>query len=268
MVQVRNVAIGEGRPKICASITETDRKSIVAAADILLQKRIDIIEWRIDFYKELNEWSMVEETLHRVRMSLGDKPLLVTFRTKQEGGNKEITIEEYRSLLLQIAQSGYVDMIDVEVFMEIPYTQWDPSVRTSEEAAALLAQQQWIAQLQQHVLVVGSYHDFAKTPSVEEMAGRLACIAKAGADIVKMAVMPQDKQDVIRLMGTTLEMSSKLTQPLITMSMGKLGSISRIIGEAFNCAATFGSVGQASAPGQIVVNRLDEALDLVHQNYY
>ena len=44
MVQVGDVSIGSGKPKICASITETDRKSIIAAADILLQKRVDIIE--------------------------------------------------------------------------------------------------------------------------------------------------------------------------------------------------------------------------------
>ena len=48
MVQVGDVSIGSGKPKICASITETDRKSIIAAADILLQKRVDIIEWRIE----------------------------------------------------------------------------------------------------------------------------------------------------------------------------------------------------------------------------
>ena len=63
MVQVGDVSIGSGKPKICASITETDRKSIIAAADILLQKRVDIIEWRIDYYSEVHHWDMVLETL-------------------------------------------------------------------------------------------------------------------------------------------------------------------------------------------------------------
>ena len=57
MVQVGDVSIGSGKPKICASITETDRKSIIAAADILLQKRVDIIEWRIDYYSEVDRKS-------------------------------------------------------------------------------------------------------------------------------------------------------------------------------------------------------------------
>ena len=70
MVQVGDVSIGSGKPKICASITETyprksvkHRKSIIAAADILLQKRVDIIEWRIDYYSEVHHWDMVLETL-------------------------------------------------------------------------------------------------------------------------------------------------------------------------------------------------------------
>ena len=86
MVQVGDVSIGSGKPKICASITETDRKSIIAAADILLQKRVDIIEWRIDYYSEVHHWDMVLETLQRLKMSLYGRPLLVTL--PHQGGGR------------------------------------------------------------------------------------------------------------------------------------------------------------------------------------
>lgn len=267
MVQVGEISIGSGKPKICASITETDRKSIIAAADILLQKRIDIVEWRIDFYGEADQWDMVEETLHRLKMSLCGKPLLVTFRTRAEGGNKEIATEDYRELLGRIADSGYAHMIDVEIFKDLPYEELAKEERSEHITQQYEQLKDWIRTLQNKVVVVGSYHNFDETPSDQEMEKRLELISQAGADIPKMAVMPQNKMDVLRLMIFTLKEGEKINKPLITMSMDRLGSISRVSGEAFGSAVTFGSIGQESAPGQPPVNRLEEILDWVHQNY-
>lgn len=267
MVQVGELTIGTGKPKICASITETTRKAIIAAADILFQKHIDIVEWRIDFYEDIEDWNMVKETLHRLKMSLYGKPLLVTFRSSAEGGNRELSQEEYQKLLENIAESGYAHMIDVEIFKEMPYEELIEAQEGDSVCAQYQALKQWISRLREHVVVVGSYHDFDETPAYEEMVQRLDIIADSGVDIPKMAVMPQTKRDVLQLMNFTLEESEKLNKPLITMSMGKLGGISRMAGEAFGSAVTFGSIGQESAPGQIAVNRLEEVLDLIHQNY-
>lgn len=267
MVQVGKVSIGVGKPKICASITETDRKSIIAAADILLQKRIDIVEWRIDFYGEADQWEMVEGTLHRLSRTLGDTPLMVTFRTKAEGGEREIDSEEYYELLGKLATSGCVQMIDVEIFKDLPYEELAQKEKTGQLQVEYEQMYRWIEQLRSHVVVVGSYHNFDFTPSEEELEKRLQLIAGTGVDIPKLAVMPQDKADVLRLMSFTLRETEQRDQPLITMSMGKLGSVSRVMGEAFGSAVTFGSIGQESAPGQLPVNRLQEMLDWVHQNY-
>lgn len=267
MVQVGDVAIGSGKPKICASITETDRKSIIAAADILLQKRIDIIEWRMDFYKEADEWEQVRETLQRLKMSLYGKPLLVTLRTEPEGGNRQVDSESYRDLLEKIARSGYANMIDVEIFKDFSYEELSSPERSGQLQAQFEGLKGWIRELQEYVVVVGSYHNFEFTPSDEELEKRLEILAESGADIPKLAVMPENRMDVLRLMMFTLKASEKFGKPLITMSMGKIGSISRVSGEAFGSAVTFGSIGQESAPGQLPVNRLEEALDLIHQNY-
>ncbi|MBK4329426.1 type I 3-dehydroquinate dehydratase, partial [Enterobacter hormaechei] len=48
---------------------------------------------------------------------------------------------------------------------------------------------------------------------------------------------------------------------LITMSMGKSGGVSRVTGRLFGSAMTFGTVGQASAPGQIAIAKLREVMD-------
>ena len=80
-----------------------------------------------------------------------------------------------------------------------------------------------------------------------------------GADIPKMAVMPQTKKDVLTLLSATEEMASDYAdRPIITMAMAGLGSISRIACEAF------GSGAQASAPGQIGAEKLHQALQIVH----
>lgn len=267
MIQVGEITIGSGRPKICASITETTRKAIIAAADILMQRSIDIVEWRIDFYEDVNQWEQVQETLQRLKMSLAGKALLVTFRTAAEGGNREISMEDYKELLTQVADSRCAQMVDVEVFKAVSYEERIEVERNLQTQERLDCFIDWIESLREKIVVVGSYHDFDKTPCDEELYARMDMIAETGVDIPKMAVMPQNKMDVLRLMTFTLEESQKLEKPLITMSMGKIGSISRMMGEAFGSAVTFGSAGQASAPGQIVVNRLDQVLDIVHQNY-
>ena len=112
--------------------------------------------------------------------------------------------------------------------------------------------------------MIGSYHDFEKTPTKEEMIQRLLFIDQMGADIPKMAVMPHNGQNVLDLMQATLLAKEKTsTKPLITMAMGDLGKITRIAGISFGSAVTFGCLGKASAPGQIEVENLRKTLSLL-----
>ena len=147
-----------------------------------------------------------------------------------------------------MAESGYVDLIDVEIFAG------EELVR--ENIANIHAA---------GVAVVGSNHEFEKTPDKADLLYRLRKMQDMGADIPKIAVMPQSKADVITLMDVTQEMYTKYAdRPIITMSMGPAGVISRLSGEAFGSAMTFGAVGQVSAPGQIPVERLRNALQILH----
>ncbi len=91
------------------------------------------------------------------------------------------------------------------------------------------------------------------------MLERLKRMQEAGADLLKIAVMPGDPGDVLTLLSVSWEMKSRYArQPLIAISMGALGAVSRISGEIFGSAMTFGTAGQASAPGQISVEELQE----------
>ena len=86
------------------------------------------------------------------------------------------------------------------------------------------------------------------------------------ADIPKIAVMPQNRKDVLTLLAATEEMATNYAdRPIITMSMAGTGVISRLCGEVFGSSMTFGAAKKASAPGQMGVNDLSTVLDLLHK---
>ena len=79
--------------------------------------------------------------------------------------------------------------------------------------------------------------------------------------------MPQNKEDVLTLLQATEEMCRMHGKtPVITMSMSGSGLISRLCGEVFGSAVTFGSAGQASAPGQMDAAELRNILNTIHRN--
>ena len=88
-----------------------------------------------------------------------------------------------------------------------------------------------------------------------------------GADIPKIAVMPQSKKDVLTLLSATNEMAEEhANRPIITMSMAATGVISRLAGEVFGSCLTFGAAKKASAPGQMGVNDLKTVLETLHKS--
>jgi 3-dehydroquinate dehydratase-1 len=94
------------------------------------------------------------------------------------------------------------------------------------------------------------------------MVTRLTAMQQAGADLPKLAVMPNSPSDVLELLAATAEMAEQHPEtPVITMSMGALGAVSRLCGETFGSAMTFANPGQASAPGQVALDVVNEVLD-------
>ena len=241
-VTVGNVTLGEGRPKIIVPLVGQTADSILEAAEQARDLDCDLIEWRIDFYEEVATPQKVACLSHQVKQAV-QKPLLVTFRTKKEGGELELPDDQYFAIYREVLTQGAADLLDLELFMP------------AEEVAATIE----LAH-ENGVKVVMCNHDFDATPSQEEIVRRLSLMEEKGADICKIAVMPQSNKDVLTLLAATAEMKDKATRPLITMSMGALGMVSRVSGEAFGSAATFGAAKQASAPGQVPVSVLREIL--------
>ncbi len=248
-VTVRNVVIGEGIPKICVPIAQTTAEEILAEARIIHNLPADVVEWRVDWYEDVLDREKFLALLQAVREALKEIPLLVTFRTAAEGGEKAICAEDYAALNIAAAESGCADLIDVEAFIG------DEVVKTILEGVHKAG-----------AFVVASNHDFQKTPPQEELVRRLCRMQEQGADICKIAVMPQTKKDVLTLLSATEEMTSEYAdRPIITMSMKNTGVISRVCGEVFGSALTFGAAKKASAPGQMGVEDLNTVLQLLHK---
>ena len=247
-VKVRNVVIGEGMPKICLPIVGVTKEAILDEARAITKLPADVVEWRIDWFENVFDFAALEDVMKGLREVLGDMPILMTFRTSKEGGEKAIEDEVYADINIKAAQTGYVDMVDVEVFTG------DEIVKKIIEGAHAAG-----------VKVVASNHDFFKTPDKDDIVGRLRKMQDLGADIPKIAVMPQNKKDVLTLLAATEEMASEYAdRPIITMSMAGTGVISRLAGEVFGSALTFGAAAKASAPGQMGVEDLKKVLTILH----
>ncbi|WP_192458192.1 type I 3-dehydroquinate dehydratase [Musicola keenii] len=248
-VTVKNLVIGEGAPKIIVSLMGKEVSSVESEAHYYRDFDFDILEWRIDHFNNLDNIDSVLDAAHKLRTIISDKPILFTFRTAKEGGEKEIAPQAYIALNKRLIDSGLVDMIDLELFTG------DQLV--SETIAHAHAK---------GVKVVMSNHDFHKTPPKDEIIKRLCRMQELGADIPKIALMPQNKSDVLTLLLATQEMSElHADRPIITMSMSKTGVISRLAGEVFGSAATFGALKKASAPGQIAIKDLRAVLTILHE---
>lgn len=248
IVEVRGVSIGTGIPKICVPIVGRTRDEVCSTAKDLLDVPCDVAEWRVDWYEDVHVFSKVRETLESLRDILGEKPVLFTFRSKAEGGEGELERENYSALIKEAAHTGLVDLVDVEIFVG------DEVVNEIIRSAH-----------QTNVKVIASSHDFDKTPEQEELIRRMKKMQEMGADILKIAVMPKSRKDVLTLLSATEEMTGRYAKaPVVTMSMGSMGQISRVCGESFGSAMTFGTAGRASAPGQMDAGDLSVALRLLH----
>lgn len=211
---------------------------------------LNIVEWRADFYEDVDDIDKVKKVLGEIRKILRDKPLIFTFRSLKEGGEKEVSSEFYIELNRAVIETKLADIVDVELFNK------DKDIKELIHIAH-----------DNGLAVIISSHDFDKTPPKEEIILRLTRAIELGGDIPKIAVMPECSADVLTLLDATRIMKEKYAEyPIITMSMSGKGVISRLCGEQFGSAITFGSAKKASAPGQISAANLRKIIQILHDN--
>jgi 3-dehydroquinate dehydratase I len=249
-VTVKGITIGEGAPKICVPMVGKTIPELTEEAEFLNTVDLDVVEWRVDFFEKVEDLEEVRVAMESIRSILIDTPIVFTFRSAKEGGEKEISKTYYFDLNKVMAESGLIDIVDVELDND------EESIKTLISVAH-----------SHNVYVIISNHDFAKTPEKEEIIRRLRKAQELGCDLPKIAVMPQSPSDVLTLLDATNTMNEQYANtPIITMSMAGKGMISRLAGEIFGSALTFGAAKRTSAPGQVPVTELRNILSLINSS--
>jgi 3-dehydroquinate dehydratase-1 len=248
VITIRQKEFGRGTPNLCIPITETNLEGLGKIGRLIAKTPHDMVEWRADFFHQVRDAAACCEALTLLRTLLPNDPILFTIRTQPEMGEITLSAEKYVELNLHVIEDGIADLIDVELSFG------DEIVQHLIEAAH-----------RKGVYVLVSRHDKEGTPSTEQIVSTLSHMQTLGADLVKFAVMPHTSRDVLKLLDATLTMQEHHADtPVVTMAMGRLGALSRVSGELFGSAITFGALERASAPGQLPAEQLSLFLKALH----
>lgn len=235
-------------PYICVPLTSRNKQSILTELETVIGKQPDLIEWRADFFEQLHNTEQVLATAEALSAA-SSIPLLFTIRSEKEGGEKIALSEEEKVRLLgAVCRSSAVNMIDFEIASEPEHIQTVRQVAKENNKQLIL-----------------SYHNFEHTPENAEIIKRVFQAEWFGADMAKVAVMPESQEDVLRLLEVTRQADHAASIPVVTMSMGSIGCLSRVIGWIYGSVITFAVGQQSSAPGQIPIEELRKTIEMVQE---
>ncbi len=247
-ITIKGMTIGQGAPKTIISVMGKDKAECLQTIEEGKVAGCDCFEWRGDFSDCRHDADAMIELGKAIASSVPNNPLLFTFRSTSQGGNDTFSVEEYVALNKALIEAEILDMIDIESWIG------DTAIRELIECAKA-----------HQVVTLVSYHNFAGTPSRQWLVNLMTHALDLGADIPKCAVMAKDAHDTLELLSATEEVRRlHTTGPLLTMAMGREGSISRLAGEYFGSALTFCSLSQSSAPGQVDVRLARTIMDELH----
>lgn len=216
---------------------ELAQKEVSAMTEAKLMSEMDAAQQEFNANWPIMNVQIIKELTGSLFNTIGSFPIILTYRTKAQGGKGEMSPMEYTTFVIAALQSGYhFTAVDVEYTLDS-----DLRDKIFQVARSL------------NIPLILSYHDFNETPNVAEI---IEDMAKSGADIIKLAVTPNDEQDVQRLLDDTNQ--TAISQSLVTISMGDLGRRSRIEGYRFGSEMTFAVLDgtSMSAPGQLTINEL------------
>lgn len=213
--------------KIAIPIFQKDCENVIKVAKDCINKGADVLEFRIDAL-ENPEISEIKKTIEEINF-----PMIATNRISTEGGSFKGTEEERFEILYECCD--LVDYVDIELQSNDEY------IKKIHDTG---------------VTTIVSYHDFEKTPKLSEITYIVEKEQKLG-DIAKVAFMPQDLDDTLTILAVLSHCGDT-----IAISMGDLGSYTRVMASKFNSPITFAAGTDVTAPGQIDIETMKSLLTM------
>jgi len=244
---VRGRLVGGKQPLICLPLMAATEDELREEARACLALAPDMLEWRVDFFAAAHDLQAVMAALAALRHEIGDVPLIFTCRDAAEGGERQLDAAHRFRLLMTVLTSCRCDLLDVELAVG------EETIAALRSAAAATG-----------TGLILSFHDFAATPDEAAIFAKLRQARDYGASVAKVAVTPKNAEDMLALFAATSRARRELDLPLITIAMGRDGQLSRIAGGLFGSDITFAVGTGASAPGQISIGKLREAMELLY----
>ena len=217
---------GKTRPKIAAVITGSAASTVVEKA---VSQGADLLEARIDTFRSLDPASLAVALKELKRSSR--LPLILTVRSKKEGGARDIPDEKRLELFNSLMK--FADYVDIEA-----------------SSSGILKNVLKSATKERKKSIV-SYHNFKSTPGDKKFKEIIESALSSGADIVKLATYVNSFEDLRRL-SRLLSLSDRL----IIIGMGPLGAASRVFFPMIGSLITYRSITGKTAPGQLKLKDL------------
>ena len=220
---IGSVQLSAGTPRVVAAGGEAELDALTQAAGA------DIVELRADLFDDPRPETI---TAALARLRSAGRPIILTVRAASEGGRP---LDEARRHALYARGLPLVDAIDVEIASDALVAEVVPRARATGRTLLLSA------------------HAFDAMPSEEALRATIARAAGLGADLTKIAAVAHDVDELQRLLVVTLGARDR---HLVTLAMGPMGPLSRLVLPAAGSLLTYGHVGRPTAPGQLGVGEL------------
>ena len=213
LIHLHGQPLGDGTsPLICTPLVGRTREALLGELAIVLAKKPDLIEWRVDFFEGIGNTPMVIELAGSLKQAAGDIPIIFTRRSMNEGGER-IALDEDDVVKLYVAAcaSGCVDIIDYE--LSNPAENLARLRNTSRD---------------NDVAMIMSYHNFQSTPDAAAVAAKFTEAARQGADIAKVcpelrAVFARGLEKDVEALRKDVRMGDRILR--LTVFTVELGSI-------------------------------------------
>jgi len=219
------------KTKICVPILEKTYESALKSSKSSIAAGADILELRIDFIENPDP-DEVKNLIQEINF-----PIIATNRRKEENGFFKGSESERIEIILEATKVAQI--VDIELGTD--HDDLNKVLKTANSS-------------------IVSFHDFEKTPDKDFLLEIVDKELELG-DMAKFAVMPKKMADTLTVLDVLLEVENT-----VGISMGEMGSYTRVVAHLFGSPITFASYENSSAPGQLNIKTTRDFINKLTKN--